>query len=100
MTKTILDKELVKLFGLSDMPEGDRDTFLEDVGALIIEGTITRLVADLEGDDIEKVRVLIGATHDTETLLKVIESEYPQTNNLFREEIESFRKEALEISGK
>ena len=97
MSTDILEKDLTSLFGIDAMPPKERDEFLEDIGSLVMESTITRLMIDMSEDEQEKVVEVVTESESPENILENLEKAYPQINQLFREEVTAFKEEAIAV---
>ncbi len=97
MSTDILNKDLTSLFGLDEMSPIDQDTFLEDIGSLVIESVITKLAVEMNDLEMEELHNLITSTVGSDDMLEKLEEKYPQVNDLFKKEILAFKKEAVSV---
>jgi len=97
MSTDILEKDLTSLFGIDALPPKERDEFLEDIGSLVMESTISRLMTDMSEEEQEKVVEVVTASEDPEDILENLEKAYPQINQLFMEEVTAFKEEAIAV---
>ena len=99
MSTDILEKDLTSLFGIDALPPKERDEFLEDIGSLVLESTITRLMTEMDEANQEKLAKLVTNSKSPEKALEDLEKAYPEISKIFEEEVISFKEEAIAVMG-
>lgn len=99
MSSHILEKDITDLIGISEVPEEDRKTFLEDVGNLILESTVTRLMADMSDDEKKAFEIFVSEVSGQDDMLEKMGERYPKALSILEEEVAAFKKEAIAVLG-
>ncbi len=93
----ILETNIGDIIGLNTLTEDEKVAMLRDLGDLVLESALTRLVADLSNEQVVALDQYSDNVTDTETLLKHLFEHYPNFENLLQEEIIAFKEEANSI---
>lgn len=97
----ILSQDLLKELGLENLPEDKKTSLLLDIGRIIQQNIILRVLEELkeeDKDDFEKL--LAEKINDQDAILAFLQSRISNLDVIVQEEIESFKKESLGLMNK
>lgn len=90
---------LATLLGVDDMPEAQREEFLERVGGIIIEASIGRLLVSLEDDQVSKLEAYMNTVSEEDDIFAHFLRTYPDFQSIVEGEITALREQAIEVLG-
>jgi len=99
MSKKILQKDIIPLLGIDALPQKDQETFLEDIGALVLENALHRLVRDMDAATKKEFERLVDVAANPDALFTTLAEQYPAFDTLLEEEVVAFKREAIAVMG-
>jgi hypothetical protein len=78
---------------LANLPEEEKEAFLEEVGTLIFRSTVMRYLSTLSPEDSLQFEVFIKVNAEKEDFIDLISAQYPEFKILLDEEMEAFNNE-------
>ncbi len=100
MQNDTLQTDLSPILGLDALNEEERAVFLADVGALIIEASLLRLVAGLTADQEASLNHYLETDPAPEVLMDYLIKHHKDFEKIIDEEVAAFREEAIAVLGK
>ncbi len=100
MPTDLLQQNIAPLLGIDILPEEEQAVFLMDIGDLIMESSLLRLVAEFSDDQEEALNHYLETNPDPAVLLDYLLTHYATFKKIIEEEIFAFKAEAVEIFGK
>ncbi len=100
MKQTDLKTNLKQTFDLSTLSEEEQLVLANDVGELILESSLLRLMAELSEDQTSSLDHYLDSEPSSEELLEHLIEHYEVFPELVKEELQNFQKEALFIINK
>ncbi len=99
MTSTIatLEQDLSVILGINDLPEAEQALFLNDIGALMLEGALLKFLVVLSESDQEALLSWMEQEIASEKILPDLIAKYPQFESFLVEEIHLFKTDAMRI---
>lgn len=89
---------LIEKLGWMDLPEDDRDALIEKTGHVVFQKVLARVMENLlEPDKVAFDALLSKEDTKEEDLYNFLNSKIPNLNDLVREEVGAFTKEADDI---
>ena len=89
---------LVEKLGLMSLPEEDRDAILEKTGHVVFQKVLARIMENLLDQDKVAFEALFSNEETKEEdILNFLNSKIPNLDDLVREEVSGFLKEADDI---
>lgn len=78
---------------LANLPEEEKEAFLEEVGTLIFRSTVMRYLSTLSPEDSLQFEVFIKVNAEREDFIDLVSAQYPEFKILLDEEMEAFNNE-------
>lgn len=78
---------------LANLPEEEKEAFLEEVGTLIFRSTVMRYLSTLSLEDSLQFEVFIKVNAEKEDFIDLVSAQYPEFKILLDEEMEAFNNE-------
>lgn len=97
----ILSQNLLKELGLENLPEDKKTSLFLDIGRIIQQNVILRVLEELkeeDKDDFEKL--LAEKINDQDAISAFLQSRISSLDTIVQEEIENFKKENLDLMNK
>ena len=91
----ILETDISEIIGLTPLPEDEKIVLLRDLGELVLESALLRLVADLTPEQSAALDQYSDTVTDSEMLIKHLFEHYPRFEIILNEEIKAFKEEAM-----
>lgn len=99
MNLSLLQKDISDVLGLEALSEEERVVFLSNIGDVIMESALLRLVADLSPDQQAALEQFLESEPDGETLMKHLLEHHKAFESLLEEEIIAFKEDAVAVLG-
>lgn len=97
MTNQITQNFLEEL-GLNNLPEDKKIQLLDDVGRMIQQNVIFRVIEVMNESDKDEFDRVIGENMDhPEAILNFLKAKVPNFETIVSEEVEKFKKESVEF---
>jgi len=97
MPQTILQENMVELLGIDTLSVEEQAAFLSDVGELILETALVRLVSELSLTQQHSLDAYMDAKPEPEILLSHLLEHYKNFNSILENAIEEFKEDALAV---
>jgi hypothetical protein len=98
-TYTGVQQSIEEILGLNDMSDEERQLFLANVGALVIESAVLKYIVGLDVSAREQFDAWLEVNHKDEALLERSLEVYPEFAEVLAEEMGAFQSEALRLFG-
>lgn len=95
MSQTILEQNIIGTLGLETLSDQEKVAFLSQVGDVLIESVLLRLVADMTPEQEVSLGYYLETSPDSETLLTHLLEHYKDFELILQEEIIAFKEEAI-----
>lgn len=92
-TTDLLQTDVTKALGLDDATPEERETILAEVGELILQSALQRLLLTLDETAAGSLAELLSREVEQETILQEVFTEHPELATLLEEEAQAFRDE-------
>lgn len=93
------DQTLLDALGLEDLLPEEQQQVLEDVGSLIFEGTLARLLERMDEATREQLDVLLARDAEESEVLDFLKAHVPGAESAVSETIEELRSDILAVTG-
>lgn len=97
MNNTTLQTDISKLVGLEALDPAEQDAFLAEVGEVVFESALLRLVAGLSDDQGVALDHYLEDEPSSDLLMRHLFEHYPQFETILKEEMEAFREEVVAV---
>ncbi len=94
----LLEKDLTDILGMSGLDERERNEMLENLGALILEGVVLRILADMPEEEMNEFEEFLKTNPEPEALLERLKKIAPDLDTVFEEEVVAFKKECIAVT--
>lgn len=88
---TTTRENLINTFGLQGMTQEDQDDVLNEMGGVIFQAAITRIVPELSEDKQKELNNLFDTGAEPDVVMGFIQNAYPNWNQVVTEEALAFR---------
>lgn len=85
---------LIKTYNLGSLPQDQQDTTIEQIGSLIFQAILIRVIPMLSESKQGELEKLLAESATPEGLLAFLNKEIPNFNEIVGEEAENFKKES------
>jgi len=96
----ILASDLKSALSLDDMGETQRQQFLGDLGAVVLEGALLRYLEQSDEDDQSVFSSWVQAHASDDDLLPKLLKTYPQFKETLTDEIVAFKTDVIRVVNK
>lgn len=91
-----LKADLLKELDLDDLPEGDKFKFVEEIGQVIQQNIMLRVLQELSPDAQDQFDTLLAnAGHDPDAVELFLRAEIPKFDDIVLEEIAAYKEKLL-----
>lgn len=97
MDNTHPNTKLSDALGLETMQPAARDAFLAQLGSVIIDAAVGRLLLSLSEDEVTELESYLSTTEDDNDLFEYLLKTYPNFEKLLQEEATALQTEAEQI---
>lgn len=98
-TNDILERDLSALFGLNEMSDEEKVALLDDIGSVVLESAILRLVAGMDEGEAAAFDTFVESHSGSETFIEDTIKTYPSLEALITEEVVAFKEDATKVLG-
>jgi hypothetical protein len=99
MPNDLLQQNIAPILGIDKLPEDEQAVFLMDIGDLIVESALLRLVVDLDENQEAALNQYLETEPQPEVLMEYLLSHHKNFSQILEEEIVAFKEEAIQIFG-
>lgn len=93
-----LTQNFLEELGLNNLPEDKKIQLLDDVGRMIQQNIIFRVIEVMNESDKDEFDRVIGENMDNpEAILNFLKAKVPNFETIVSEEVEKFKKESVEF---
>lgn len=93
-----LTQNFLEELGLNNLPEDKKIQLLDDVGRMIQQNVIFRVIEVMNESDKDEFDRVIGENMDNpEAILNFLKAKVPNFETIVSEEVEKFKKESVEF---
>ncbi len=100
MDNAIAQQDMTKLLGLESLSAEEQASFLSDVGELIIESALLRLVADLTPDQEAAINHYLETNPDPAVFMEYLLKHHASFEQILEEEVQAFKEECVAVMGR
>lgn len=100
MTNALLQQNIVSLFGLNTLLEDEQSFFLSQIGEVVLETTLVRLVCMLTDDENYALTQYLESEPSADMLLQHLFGHYKATQDILEEVAIEFKEDALAVLSK
>ena len=100
MSQNLLQQNIAPLLGINQLSPDEQAVFLSDIGDLILESALLRLIADLNTDQESSLSHYLETEPQPEVLMEYLFTHHKSFEQILEEEIIAFKEEAVTIFGK
>lgn len=97
---TLLEQNLSEAFSLEAMPETERDSFLEEVGEVVLRRAISEFISLLDDEEQTKFQTFVERNVGDVLFFNRLLEEYPTFMPIFEGVILQFKFEVIELENK
>lgn len=97
MNTTTLQKDISKLVGLDSLTPAEQEAFLSEVGEVVLESALLRLVAGLTEEQGLALDHYLEDEPGVDVLMKHLVDHYPQFEEILKEEVVAFKEEVSAV---
>ena len=97
MPTDLLQQNIAPLLGIDMLPEAEKEVFLMDIGALIMESALLKLVNDLTNEQVAALDHYLETEPSEEVFMEYVLSHHKNFSKILEAETLAFKAEALEI---
>lgn len=99
MPNDLLQQNIAPILGIDLLEEAEQAVFLMDIGDLILESALLRLVADLNDDQESSLNHYLETEPSSEMLMEHLLTHHKNFEKILEEEIIAFKEEAIAVFG-
>lgn len=99
MSQTILEKDITKTLGLDSLPDEEQAAFLSNVGSIVLESSLLRLVEGFDEQQQESLQYYMDTSPTSDSLMEHLLKHYKDFGKILEEEIIAFKEDALAVLG-
>ena len=97
----ILKQNIIKELGLDELSQEKQEEILLEVGSVIFQGVLIRVMELLSVEDQTAFGKLVEEKpDDREGLLNFLQEKVPNMNDIVKEEVAKFKQESVDLMGK
>lgn len=95
-----IKKNIVELFNIDKLPEDKQEEMVKQIGTLIFQSVLIRILPNLEEAELAEYERLIEGGASQEALLDFFFDKVPNFLEIVTEESENFRKDSEKVMSK
>lgn len=96
----LLEKDISELIGLSGLEGAERDEMLEQIGQIILESVMIRVMAGFTEEQAADFEAFVATDPIPELMVAKLQSLVPELDTIFEEEVIAFKKECIAVMGR
>lgn len=97
MSLNILQQNITKVLGIDSLSEQEQAAFLSEVGDVIFQTSLVRLVSSLTDDQQHALEEYLDTEPEPEVLLEHLLSHYQAFQAILEEAVIEFKEDALKV---
>jgi len=97
MAQNILQQNITKVLGIDSLSEQEQAAFLSEVGDVIFQTSLVRLVSSLTEDQQHALEEYLDTEPEPEVLLEHLLSHYKAFQTILEEAVIEFKEDALKV---
>lgn len=97
MNTAILDKDISGLLNLDKYPEAERNKVLEDIGQVVLDATLLRVMNEMPKDKQLAFEHYLETNPEPEALFYHIVNHHQRFSEILDEEIAAFKEETVAV---
>ena len=94
--KDELNKNIFETFGINEMPENEQEEAITNLGEVIFQSVLLRILPMLKEEELKQYQKLIDTNPEPDALLEFFFEKIPNFMQIVAEEAEKLRKEYAE----
>lgn len=95
----MITKDITKEFGLDTMSESDQQQALQNVGQVVIQSAVLRVLNDMSEEDTAQFEAFLENDPSPEELIAFLTAKAPQFESILQEEVVAFKEEVVRAGG-
>jgi len=95
--KNMLERDLSELFGLGEMRDEEKVSFLDDIGSMIMESATLRFMVEADEQVVSQFEQQLEALAEKEDAFEILLKTFPRYAEILEEEIVAFKTEAAAV---
>ena len=96
----MLQKNISEIVGLDGMTPEEQAVFLSDVGNIIIESSVMRLLSEMNDEQVNALNHFIETDPEPDVLMDHLIKHHKSFQNILDEETVAFKEECITVLGK
>jgi hypothetical protein len=97
MSRSLLNKNLAEVLGITQLPLEEQAAFLSEVGDVIFETSLVRLVSSLDQEQQQALEQYLETEPEPEVLLSHLLEHHKDFEQILEEVVLEFKEDALEV---
>lgn len=98
MANTV-NQNIIQALGLDNLPEEEKNKMLEEMGRVVYQNIILRVLEELKEEDKDEFDAFLEKNSDNqEAIYEFLKSKIPNLDELAAQEVEKFRKDSLDFA--
>jgi hypothetical protein len=95
----ILQKNLTATFGLEGLSDEEQVAFLDELGTVVLETALVRLMASLDDDKVASLNYYLDTEPTPDALMEHLLTQYARFEELLTEAIVEVKEDAMVVLG-
>lgn len=100
MNTATVQQDIHKILGLESLSGEEQAVFLADVGELIIESALLRLVADMSPDQEASINHYLETNPEPQVFMEHLLKHHASFATILEEEVTAFKEECIAVMGR
>lgn len=94
-----VNQNIIQALGLDNLPEEEKNKMLEEMGRVVYQNIILRVINELKEEDKDELDAFLETNTDNqEAIYEFLKSKLPNLDEIAAEEVEKFRKDSLDFA--
>lgn len=95
--EALLQKDISELLGLNGVSQAERDDMLANIGGLILESTMMRIIGGLSDEEAGKFEEFVAQDPSPDAMLNELRRIEPTIDEIVKEETIAFKVECIKV---
>ena len=95
--EALLQKDIGELLGLNGVSVAERDEMLANIGSLILESTMMRVIGGFSDEETGKFEEFVAQDPSPEAMLNELRRIEPAIDTIVKEETIAFKEECIKV---
>ena len=87
-------------FGIDNLPEDKKEEAINQIGQIIFQGALLRIVPLMEEEDLEEYNQMMSGNPEPDVVMQFLVDKVPTFLDVVADESESFRKQSEDLISK